>query len=572
MGQNGSVPITIGDRGVAFGSRAARWSSRLNVSVPVVTCEPTYSMAALASGLELRRAGRPFYVSLLLEDCRRVALRTAINEYAARAKSLDELRLALEKPIDLIPLIPPEHLRPLETLMRLAHGIIVRSWVELERLRFAFGTNLPAEVELIVAPDPIFIGEDDEARTDVVVWGPFERAETLAPFVIALQDVQLPITLVAADGPPVIDRVHILHPHAGPSALRRARVIVDATGNDPATAVALAQLGRPLCVASDGGATELVAGALSYTYWNRRSVLSAVSDALAAAAPRLRVGIPERPELSLPAQPTRTGLEKLVSIVIPTRDRPTMLDATLSTIDRQSYPAVEVVVVNDAGTDISKVAAAHKRTRSLVTPSRLGPGGARNIGLHAVRGEYVLFFDDDDEMFPDHVASLVAALERTGLDVAYGQMLNGFFLKAGPDKYVLDGVAPHDALLDHAEIQWAGSLATTSILFRRRLVDQIGEVDQTMQVGEDYDYWYRLAQGREWARVPYVTALYRWRLDASNYSALACDKFVIAHRQIYLKHPSNRTLVAAGRQANLDALAEGVARDRARLKNIARIG
>ncbi len=571
MGQYGSVPVTLGDRGVAFGSRAARWSSRLDVSVPVLTCEPSYAVAALASGLELRRLGRPFYLSVLLEDSRRVALRTAVSEHASRARTIDELRIALEQPIGLIPLIAQEHLGPLETLMRLAHGIIVRSWAELERLRFSFG-NLPREVEVVVAPEAIVVTDDNDARTDIVVWGPYERAETLAPFVVALQDLQLPVTLVSADGPPAIDAVRFVRPSAGIAALRRARVIIDATGNDPAVAVALSQLGRPLCVASDSGAAELVAGALTYTYWNRRSILAAASDALAAAAPRLRAAVPSQPVLSLPPAPSRTGLEKLVSIVIPTRDRPAMLDATLHTIDRQTYPAVEVVVVNDAGSDVSAIAAAHKRTRTLVTPVRLGPGGARNLGLRASRGEYVMLFDDDDEMFPDHIAALVAALERTGLDVAYGQMLNGIFLRAGHDTYVLDGVSPHDALLDHADIQWAGGLAITSILFRRRLVDQIGELDHTIATSEDYDYWCRLAEGREWARVPYVTALYHWRLDASNYSALAADRLVTAHRQIYLKHPSNRTLVAAGREAYLEALAEGAARDRARLKNIARIG
>jgi glycosyltransferase involved in cell wall biosynthesis len=325
-------------------------------------------------------------------------------------------------------------------------------------------------------------------------------------------------------------------------------------------------------VTADGGATELLSGTQSYTYWNRRTILAAVADSLAADAPRLRAGLPERPNLALPPLPTRTGLEKLVSVVIATRDRPAMLDTTLGTIDRQTYPAVEVVVVNDAGTDVSAIAASHKRARVLATQGRLGPGGARNVGLRSVRGEYVTFFDDDDEMFPDHIASLVHALERTNLDVAYGQMLNGFFLRAGADRYVLDGVSPHEALLDHAEIQWAGSMATTSVLFRRRLVEEIGEVDGGLATAEDYDFWYRLAQGREWARVPYVTALYRWRLDGSNYSALSCDRFVIAHRQIYLKHPTNRTLVAAGRQAFLDGLTEGAARDRARMKNIARIG
>ena len=544
MGSNGSVPVAIGDRGVAFGGRAARWAARLTFDVPVVFCDPTYATAALASGLELRRAGHPFYVSIDLEDSRRGALRAAIRERVPRAGSIDELRLLLDQPVVMQPLISPDDLGPLQALIGLAHGIVVRSWAEAERLRSVFGT-LPRGIELVLAPETINVPDDYLPRTDVVVWGPYETAESLAPFVTALQDVQLPLTIVAADGAAIIDRLRIVLPHDGPAALRRARAIVDATGNDPAIAVALAALGRPLCVASDSGATEVLTGVQSYTYWNRRTILAAVADALAAEAPRLRAALPDRPRLELPP---------------------------LGTIDRQISPAVEVIVVNDAGTDISAIAASHKRARALSTQGRLGPGGARNLGLRQVRGEYITFFDDDDEMFPDHLSSLVNALERTNLDVAYGQMLNGFFLKAGLDRYVLDGVSTHDALLDHAEIQWAGGMATTSILFRRQLIEKIGDLDPGLATAEDYDFWYRLAEGREWARVPFVTALYRWRLDGTNYSALSCDRFVIAHRQIYLKHPTNRTLVAAGRTAFLDGLAEGAARDRARMKNIARIG
>jgi hypothetical protein len=571
MGQDGSTPITIGDRGIAFGGRAGRWAARLDFDVPVVFCDPTYAVAALASGLELRRSGRPFYLSVDLEDARRTAFRAAIRERVPRSASIDELRLLLEQPVGLCPLVAPEHIGPLQTLIGLAHGLVVRSWAEAERLRTVFG-SLPRGVELVIAPATIELEDDYLPRTDIVVWGPYEPAETLAPFVTALQDFQLPLTIVAADGPTTIDRLRIVLPSQGPAALRRARLIVDATGNDPAIAVALATLGRPMCVAADGGAFELLSGAETYTYWNRRTILASVADALSAEAPRLRAGVPARPYLALPAPPTRIGTEKLVSVVIATRDRPAMLDMTLGTIDRQTYPAVEVIVVNDAGADVSSIVASHKRSRVLATQGRLGPGGARNVGLRSVRGEYVTFFDDDDEMFPDHIASLVTALERSNLDVAYGQMLNGFFLKAGTDHYVLDGVSPHQALLDHAEIQWAGAMATTSVLFRRKLIEEIGEVDGGLATAEDYDYWYRLAQGREWARVPFVTALYRWRLDGTNYSSLSCDRFVIAHRQIYLKHPTNRTLVAAGRQAFLDGLAEGAARDRVRMKNIARIG
>jgi len=553
---------------VAFGDRAARWAARLEAGAPVVACEPAQAAAALACGLELRREGRAFYLSIDLEDARRTAFRAAIHTCMRTVSSTDELRLALEQPVSQQPLILPSQVAPLTALVQLAHGLVVRSWIELDRLRTALGI-LPRNVERTLAPVALALEHDDVARTDVVVWAPYDSAESLAPFVIALQDLALPLTIVTADGAAGVEGEHFVPAVGGSDVLRRARVIVDASGNDPAVAVALASLGRPLCVASDSGAGEFLDGAPTYAYWERRSILAAVADALGAEGPRPRETL-VRPLRPFPAPRPQTGREQLVSIVIPTRNRLASLDATLRTIDRQTYPALEIVVVNDDGSDPSAIVAAHPRARTLATPTHLGAAGARNVGLRAASGEYILFFDDDDEMFPDHVAALVATIERSNLDVAYGQMLNGFFLDAGTDQYVLDGVSPHEALLDHADIQWAGALATTSVLFRRKLVDEIGELDGSLDVAEDYDYWYRLAQRREWARVPFVTALYHIRLDRSNSSTLSHKSYVTAYRHIYRKHPTKRTLVGAGREAFIEGLLEGAARVQERVKDIPR--
>lgn len=224
------------------------------------------------------------------------------------------------------------------------------------------------------------------------------------------------------------------------------------------------------------------------------------------------------PTLALPERSTWTDAAPVVSIVIPTRNRPEMLEVTLGSIDAQTYPAIEVVVVNDAGTDIAAVVARHPRAQLHVAAEQGGPSRARNIGLTFARGEYVLFFDDDDEMLPEHVEALVEAAERAHLDVAYGQMLTCYLIPAGPGRYVPDALHAHDALLDRADIQWGAGLAPPAVLFRRSLLDEIGTIDETLVGASDYEFWIRLSAVRDAARVPYVTSIYNWRVDGSNTS------------------------------------------------------
>jgi glycosyltransferase involved in cell wall biosynthesis len=201
---------------------------------------------------------------------------------------------------------------------------------------------------------------------------------------------------------------------------------------------------------------------------------------------------------------------------------------------------------------VRDVVARFSRARLIEQPENRGPSPARNRGLVEARGEFAIFFDDDDEMFPDHIAALVDAALRSGLDVAYGQMINCFARAAGGGRYVPDRLESHVALLDHADIQWAGSLATTALLFRRSLVDAIGPIDETLPNAEDYEFWLRLAEGREWARVPEVTSMYFIRTDGSNRSANGARNYFLAHQAIYAKHPATRPLVRAGRIAMLE--------------------
>jgi GT2 family glycosyltransferase len=103
----------------------------------------------------------------------------------------------------------------------------------------------------------------------------------------------------------------------------------------------------------------------------------------------------------------------LVSVVVPTRDRADQLEACLESMLGVTYPALEVLVVDNAPSDDS--------TRKLITTrfgsyphirylheARPGASLARNIGAEVARGEFVAFTDDDAEVDPLWVSALVA--------------------------------------------------------------------------------------------------------------------------------------------------------------------
>jgi glycosyltransferase involved in cell wall biosynthesis len=96
----------------------------------------------------------------------------------------------------------------------------------------------------------------------------------------------------------------------------------------------------------------------------------------------------------------------LVSAIIPTRGRPQLLLGAIRSAFRQTWPAIEVIVVVD-GTDPETVAAleaiSDQRLRVIVLPEPCGGSEARNVGVRLARGEWIAFLDDDDEWLAEKI-------------------------------------------------------------------------------------------------------------------------------------------------------------------------
>ena len=117
----------------------------------------------------------------------------------------------------------------------------------------------------------------------------------------------------------------------------------------------------------------------------------------------------------------------LLSVIVPFHDLSEYLPECLRSLAAQSYPKLEVVMVDDGSTDDGAVAAKATAARDprfrLIQQENSGPGPARNTGVAHATGRYLAFADGDDVVPPDAYRLLVRTLERTGSDFATGNVL-----------------------------------------------------------------------------------------------------------------------------------------------------
>ena len=104
----------------------------------------------------------------------------------------------------------------------------------------------------------------------------------------------------------------------------------------------------------------------------------------------------------------------LVSVIIPAYNVAEYVDAAIESALAQTYPNIEVVVVNDGSTDdTASVLARYESRITLVTQENRGLAGARNAGLRVAKGAIIGLLDADDMWFPHRVERMIEALDAS---------------------------------------------------------------------------------------------------------------------------------------------------------------
>lgn len=220
------------------------------------------------------------------------------------------------------------------------------------------------------------------------------------------------------------------------------------------------------------------------------------------------------------------------SLVIPTYNRARLIQATLESAYNQSRPFDEIIVVDDGSTDetIEVVTAHRERGVQLICLPNGGVQRARNAGVNAAKGDYIVLCDSDDLMEPEYLETLAAFLTaHPEVDAVYTNFVTFNNRGIGPDKFSLappgffDGATRSGEFLVeipelHIRTVSYQPLFPTGSIVNKAFYERIGGYDPRFAGigGEDWEFLLRvLGQARVAAC---TTPLIRIRKHDSNIS------------------------------------------------------
>ncbi|MEF3128723.1 glycosyltransferase family A protein [Rhizobium leguminosarum] len=193
--------------------------------------------------------------------------------------------------------------------------------------------------------------------------------------------------------------------------------------------------------------------------------------------------------------------QPLVAVVIPAFNASTYIERTLRSAMRQTYAALEIIVVNDGSTDdtaklVEQIAASDSRIRLLSTPNR-GVAAARNTGIEASSGRFVAFLDADDLWHPTKIEKQVSALTR--LSSHWAAVYTLHYVINEDDEIIRPGssdVARGYIYARHLNVKYIGN--GSALLVRRNAALAIGGFDSSYAAAgiggcEDLDFELKLA-------------------------------------------------------------------------------
>jgi GT2 family glycosyltransferase len=208
----------------------------------------------------------------------------------------------------------------------------------------------------------------------------------------------------------------------------------------------------------------------------------------------------------------------LVSIIIRTyNNRLDFLKEALQSICNQTYRNIEVIVVEDgssyAEAFIRNICASNIKNIIYRSISKSGRCRAGNVGLSLATGQFLMFLDDDDLLYPDHLEVLAGELKSdNNIAAVYTSAFEVLtdICSIQPLEYIeLEKNVIYRQQFSRSLMWKSNYIPIQAILFKRELYESYGGFDEELEMLEDWNLWTRYTLENEFKFIDKTTSLYR---------------------------------------------------------------
>jgi glycosyltransferase involved in cell wall biosynthesis len=206
-------------------------------------------------------------------------------------------------------------------------------------------------------------------------------------------------------------------------------------------------------------------------------------------------------------QKTNSSLPLWVSVVIPCYNHARFLGEAIESALAQSYPRVEIIVVDDGSRDHTEEVAGRYPGVQYVRQDNQGLAAARNTGLRESHGDILVFLDADDRLLPE-------ALERgvhNLLNSPESAFVSGRYRYIREDGSIMHEYSQKPADPDHYAAFLLGNYIGmhATVAYRRSVLEAEGGFNPSLRACEDYDLYLRIARKYPVSLHQHLVAEYR---------------------------------------------------------------
>ncbi len=245
--------------------------------------------------------------------------------------------------------------------------------------------------------------------------------------------------------------------------------------------------------------------------------------------------------------------DKLITVIIPTFNRSSVLSRAIDSVLAQSYADFELIIVDDGSTDNTKeLLKVYGPSLKSFYQENAGVSSARNLGVSMAQGKYIAFLDSDDSWEIDKLKIQIEFLQHNPIKTRLVHsnetwMRNGVHVNQ-LKKHKKGGGNQFIPSLDLCLI------SPSAVLMEKSLFNEMGGFREDYEVCEDYDLWLKITQQYElgFIHTPLVTK-YGGHEDQLSCKYFAMDYWRIKSIDWILTHEGTKMSLAA-HNASIDTL------------------